>query len=45
MTDYDGPKTKFHALMQEQIFNEFTAAQQYIAIAVGPSIIAFALPE
>lgn len=34
MTDYDGPKTKFHALMQEQIFNEFTAAQQYIAIAV-----------
>jgi ferritin len=34
MTDYDGPKTKFHALMQEQIFNEFTAAQQYVAIAV-----------
>jgi bacterioferritin B len=34
MTDYDGPKTKFHGLMQEQIFNEFTAAQQYIAIAV-----------
>lgn len=34
MTDYDGPKTKFHALIQEQIFNEFTAAQQYIAIAV-----------
>ncbi|QLL07361.1 ferritin [Mycobacterium vicinigordonae] len=34
MTDYDGAKTKFHALMQEQIFNEFTAAQQYIAIAV-----------
>lgn len=34
MTDYDGPKTKFHALMQEQIFNEFTTAQQYIAIAV-----------
>jgi ferritin len=34
MKDYDGPKTKFHALMQEQIFNEFTAAQQYIAIAV-----------
>jgi ferritin len=34
MTEYDGPKTKFHALMQEQIFNEFTAAQQYIAIAV-----------
>lgn len=34
MTDYDGPKTKFHALVQEQIFNEFTAAQQYVAIAV-----------
>ncbi|OBK18048.1 ferritin [Mycobacterium asiaticum] len=34
MTEYDGPKTKFHALMQEQIFNEFTAAQQYVAIAV-----------
>ena len=34
MTDYDGPKTKFHALLQEQIYNEFTAAQQYIAIAV-----------
>ncbi|BDB45742.1 MULTISPECIES: ferritin [Mycobacterium] len=34
MTDYDGTKTKFHALMQEQIFNEFTAAQQYVAIAV-----------
>lgn len=34
MTDYDGPKTKFHVLMQEQIYNEFTAAQQYVAIAV-----------
>lgn len=34
MNDYDGPKTKFHALLQEQIFNEFTGAQQYIAIAV-----------
>lgn len=34
MTDYDGHKTKFHALIQEQIFNEFTAAQQYVAIAV-----------
>jgi ferritin len=34
MTEYDGHKTKFHALMQEQIFNEFTAAQQYVAIAV-----------
>lgn len=34
MSDYDGPKTKFHALLQDQIFNEFTSAQQYIAIAV-----------
>ncbi|BBX75535.1 ferritin [Mycobacterium shinjukuense] len=34
MTDYDGPRSKFHALIQEQISNEFTAAQQYIAIAV-----------
>ena len=34
MTDYEGHKTKFHALMQEQILNEFTTAQQYIAIAV-----------
>ncbi len=34
MSDYDGPKTKFHALMQEQIYNEFTAAQQYVATAV-----------
>lgn len=34
MTDYDGPNTKFHALLQEQIYNEFSSAQQYIAIAV-----------
>ena len=34
MSEYDGPKTKFHALLQEQICNEFTAAQQYVAIAV-----------
>jgi bacterioferritin B len=34
MSDYDGPKTKFHALLQEQIYNEFTGAQQYTAIAV-----------
>lgn len=34
MTDRDAHKTKFHALLQEQIYNEFTAAQQYIAIAV-----------
>jgi bacterioferritin B len=34
MNDHDGPKTKFHALLQEQIHNEFTSAQQYVAIAV-----------
>lgn len=34
MTDTDIPKTKFHALLQEQVYHEFTAAQQYIAIAV-----------
>jgi ferritin len=34
MNDRDAQKTKFHALLQEQIFNEFTSAQQYIAIAV-----------
>ena len=34
MSDYDGLKTKFNALLQEQIHNEFTSAQQYIAIAV-----------
>lgn len=34
MSDHDGPKTKFHALLQEQIYNEFTGAQQYVAIAV-----------
>jgi ferritin len=34
MSDYDGPRTKFHTLLQEQIYNEFTAAQQYVAIAV-----------
>src|SRR5271163_530019 len=34
MSDYDVPKTKFYALVQEQIFNEFTSAQQYVAIAV-----------
>jgi bacterioferritin B len=34
VTDYESPKTKFHALLQEQIFNEFTSAQQYVAIAV-----------
>jgi len=34
MSDYAGPKTKFQALLQEQIYNEFTSAQQYMAIAV-----------
>jgi bacterioferritin B len=34
MNERDAQKTKFHALLQEQIFNEFTSAQQYIAIAV-----------
>src|SRR5690625_4346368 len=34
MSEHDAHKTKFHALLQEQIFNEFTAAQQYVAIAV-----------
>ncbi|MEZ0363542.1 ferritin [Mycobacterium sp. pUA109] len=34
MSERDAQKTKFHALLQEQIYNEFSAAQQYIAIAV-----------
>jgi ferritin len=34
MNDHDAHKTKFHALLQEQIYNEFTNAQQYIAMAV-----------
>ncbi|HET9874184.1 MAG TPA: ferritin-like domain-containing protein [Mycobacterium sp.] len=34
MSEHDNHKTKFHALLQEQIYNEFTAAQQYIAVAV-----------
>ncbi|MGH3524607.1 MAG: ferritin [Mycobacterium sp.] len=34
MNDRDVHKTKFHALLQEQIDNEFTTAQQYIAMAV-----------
>jgi ferritin len=34
MSDFGGPKTKFHELLQEQIYNEFTSAQQYTAIAV-----------
>jgi bacterioferritin B len=34
MGNYDDDKTKFLELVQEQIFNEFTSAQQYLAIAV-----------
>jgi bacterioferritin B len=34
MNDYDVSRTKFHALLQEQVRHEFTNAQQYIAIAV-----------
>jgi bacterioferritin B len=34
MNDSTTPETKFHHLLQEQIRNEFTASQQYTAIAV-----------
>ena len=34
MTDHDAHKTKFHALLQEQVYHEFTNSQQYIAMAV-----------
>jgi bacterioferritin B len=34
MNDQDAHKTKYHALLHEQIHNEFTNAQQYIAMAV-----------
>ena len=34
MTTFGALDTKFHGLLQEQIRSEFTAAQQYIAIAV-----------
>src|ERR1700686_2166897 len=34
MTDHDAHKSKFHALLQEQVYHEFTNAQQYIAMAV-----------
>jgi ferritin len=33
MSNHDTSPTQFHKLLQEQIRNEFTAAQQYIAIA------------
>ena len=34
MTTTDAQRTKFHALLHDQIRNEFTAEHQYIAIAV-----------
>ena len=34
MNARDAHKTKFHALLQEQVYHEFTNAQQYIAMAV-----------
>ena len=34
MSDYDETTTKFYELLQEQIYNELTSAQQYLAIAV-----------
>jgi bacterioferritin B len=34
MNNRDAHRTKFHALLQEQIYNEFTNAQQYIAMAI-----------
>jgi ferritin len=33
MTNHNTPDTKFHTLLQEQIRHEFTATQQYTAIA------------
>lgn len=34
MTNHSTPETQFHTLLQAQIRNEFTATQQYTAIAV-----------
>lgn len=34
MSETDNHTSKFHALLQEQIYHEFTAAQQYVAVAV-----------
>ena len=34
MNDHDAHKTKFDDLLQEQVYHEFTNAQQYISIAV-----------
>lgn len=33
MTNHNTPETQFHTLLQKQIRNEFTATQQYTAIA------------
>jgi ferritin len=35
MNEHHTPDTKFHALLQEQIRNEFTNTQQYTAIAAS----------
>lgn len=34
MAENETHTSKFHALLQEQIYHEFTAAQQYVAVAV-----------
>ncbi|HEU0190669.1 MAG TPA: ferritin-like domain-containing protein [Mycobacterium sp.] len=34
MAKNDAPESKFHALLQEQVYNEFNGAQQYLAVAV-----------
>lgn len=34
MNEIDNHTSKFHALLQEQVYHEFTAAQQYVAVAV-----------
>jgi bacterioferritin B len=34
MSDHDTHKTKFQALLQEQVHHEFTNSQQYVAMAV-----------
>lgn len=34
MSEIETHTSKFHALLQEQIYHEFTTAQQYVAVAV-----------
>ena len=34
MNDHDTHKTKFNALLHEQVYHEFTNSQQYVAMAV-----------